>query len=291
MLGQGHPTPTSGTGQQPRVPPGEAGRGPWPRPAHPGRGPPLLHARHSSSTWPCTPTATPQRRRAGSSFGTSNGGSERSSACPQAPAQRAGAGGMPRSGSAPAHGPRPTARSRGGGGCRQAAFHPVNYSVANSAPRRGGRRESESEPSHGGGGNTAHGGGQKRGASPGLGPCRSLAGSPDHVSWNPAGRPMGGPWAPPRAGERQPVPARLAAWAGGSRRPARKLRRVTDTPSAPGLPWSCRTDKWHGTSPSRAQPGLCRQSPQGQTWQGRHVKFLGSTEVLPQHRSPPRLGF
>lgn len=43
--------------------------------------------------------------------------------------------------------PQPTARSRGGGGWRQAGFHTVNYSVAKSAPGRGGRRQRESEPS------------------------------------------------------------------------------------------------------------------------------------------------
>lgn len=40
--------------------------------------------------------------------------------------------------------------SGGGGGRSQAGFHTVNYSVANSAPGRGGRRESESEASHSG---------------------------------------------------------------------------------------------------------------------------------------------
>lgn len=39
----------------------------------------------------------------------------------------------------------PGFRSGGGGGWSQAGFHTVNYSVANSAPGRGGRRESESE--------------------------------------------------------------------------------------------------------------------------------------------------
>ena len=44
--------------------------------------------------------------------------------------------------------PQPRAGGGGGGGWRQAGFHTVNYSVVNSAPRRGGGRESESEPSH-----------------------------------------------------------------------------------------------------------------------------------------------
>lgn len=173
---------------------------------------------------------------------------------------------MPRSGLP--HSPQPIARSRGGGGWRQAGFHPVNYSVANSAPQRGGRRESESEPSHGGGGNTADGGGQKRGPSPGPGPCRSLGCSPHHVSWNPAGRPTGGPWAARRAGERQPVPARLAAWAGGSHRPQESSAGSQTPPVPQGLPWSCRTDKPHGTSSNKAQPGLWKQSPQGPAWRG-----------------------
>lgn len=42
----------------------------------------------------------------------------------------------------------PGFRSGGGGGWSQAGFHTVNYSVANSAPGRGGRRESESEASY-----------------------------------------------------------------------------------------------------------------------------------------------
>lgn len=43
----------------------------------------------------------------------------------------------------------------------------------------------------------------------------------------------------------------------------------SQTPPVPqGLPWSCRTDKWHGTSSSKAQPGLWMQSPPRQTWQG-----------------------
>lgn len=58
---------------------------------------------------------------------------------------------MPRSGSP--HSPQP---GLGGGGRRQAGFHPVNYSVANSAPQIGGRRESESEPSHSEEENSAH---------------------------------------------------------------------------------------------------------------------------------------
>lgn len=48
--------------------------------------------------------------------------------------------------------PQPRAGGGGGGGWRQAGFHAVNYSVVNSAPRRGGGRESESEPSHSGAG-------------------------------------------------------------------------------------------------------------------------------------------
>lgn len=48
--------------------------------------------------------------------------------------------------------PQPRAGGGGGGGWRQAGFHTVNYSVVNSAPRRGGGRESESEPSHSGAG-------------------------------------------------------------------------------------------------------------------------------------------
>lgn len=45
--------------------------------------------------------------------------------------------------------PRPQRERRRPGGS-QAGFHNVNYSVANSAPGRGGRRESESEASHSG---------------------------------------------------------------------------------------------------------------------------------------------
>lgn len=220
--------------------------------------------------------------------GGGNAGSERSSACPEAPAQRAGAGRVPRSGSP--HSPQPTARSRGGGGWRQAGFHPVNYSVANSAPRRGGRRKSESEPSHGGGGNTTHGGSQKRGASPGLGPCRSLGCSPHHVSWNPAGGPWedrGHPGGQERGSQSQHGWRQGQVAATGQQESSSGWQ----TPLVPGgLPWSCRNYKWHRTSPSKAQPGLWKQSPPGQTWQGQHMKFLGSTEVLPQHRSPPGWG-
>lgn len=39
-----------------------------------------------------------------------------------------------------------------------AGFHPVNYSVAHSAPQRGGRRESESEPPHSRAGDTQEAG-------------------------------------------------------------------------------------------------------------------------------------
>lgn len=60
---------------------------------------------------------------------------------PKAPAER---------GQGPHAYPQPHFRSGGGGGWSQAGFHTVNYSVANSAPGRGGRRESESEASHSG---------------------------------------------------------------------------------------------------------------------------------------------
>lgn len=46
--------------------------------------------------------------------------------------------------------PQPLLQERRRWGWSQAGFHTVNYSVANSAPGRGDRRESESEASHSG---------------------------------------------------------------------------------------------------------------------------------------------
>lgn len=67
----------------------------------------------------------------------------------------------------------------------------------------------------------------------GLGPAGAWAALPTMCP----GTQLGGPWEDhghPGGQERQPVSARLAAWPGGSHRPAGQLLRVTDTPGAPG---------------------------------------------------------
>lgn len=67
---------------------------------------------------------------------------------------------------------QPPARSGGGGGRRQAGFHAVNYSAANSARQRGGRRVSQSPPTAEEGTVLTEAGGRHQGPLRGTGPCR-----------------------------------------------------------------------------------------------------------------------
>lgn len=123
----------------------------------------------------------------------------------------------------------------------------------------------------------------------GLGPAGAWAALPTMCP----GTQLGGPWEDrghPGGQERQPVPA--GWWHGQVAATGQQDGSSgSQTPPVPqGLPWSCRTDKWRGTSSSKAQPGLWMQSPPRQTWQGRQVKFLGSRGAAPTPSSP-RLGF
>lgn len=132
--------------------------------------------------------------------------------------------------------PQPTARRRGGGGWRQAGFHTVNYSVAKSAPRReAGERVSQSLPTAEKGTVLMEAAGRNRGPPRGKGPSggqavlREVWASLSTCPGIPAGGPMGRR-PPQRAGERQPVQAWLAAWAGGSPRDSRNALCGSQTP-------------------------------------------------------------
>lgn len=198
--------------------------------------------------------------------------------------------------------PQPPAGSTGGGGWRQAGFHPVNYSVARSAPQRGGGREGESEPP------TAprnQGSGRNQAPLRSREPCGRTGRAEGHLATAPrpsclqglpapCSLPTGCPGTPAgrrtedgaqSAGARPPAQAWRAAGMGQSRG-QQECPVWPDAPGAPGAAWSCGADK----EPPQGQPCLrpVGAEPPARMWQSQHTEFPGSPELVPPHGSPPR---